>query len=242
MQGTTSTFAGTTTAGYTEGPRASALFSSPQGVVADAAGNLYIADSFNNAIRKISTTGTVTTLAGNAAAGFVNGTGAAASFYSPQYIAIDAAGNLYVTDVGNNAIRKVTAAGVVTTLAGGNGTGYADGSGATVKFYNPAGLGVDASGNVYVADRGNNIIRKITSAGVTSTLAGNRAGAYGDSQGVYAYFNNPTGIAVDATGNVYVADQGNNAIRMIIADGTVTTYIGGPTAQPSQMRLTCRLV
>jgi streptogramin lyase len=230
----TSTYAGLSAGGYAEGAKASALFSSPQGVVADAAGNLYVADSFNNAIRKISTTGIVTTLAGGATAGFTNGTGAAASFYSPQYIAIDASGNLYVTDIGNNAIRKVTPAGVVTTLAGGNNASYDNGAGtSTLVRFLPTGLAVDAAGNVYVAEKSNNLIRKITPAGAVSTLAGTGVRGIGDAVGILAYFSSPTGIAVDAQGIVYVADTGNNAIRQITADGTVTTYIGNPTAQPN---------
>ncbi|QKJ32793.1 hypothetical protein HQ865_24555 [Mucilaginibacter mali] len=229
IAGTASTYAGSGTAAYTEGPLKTASFNSPQGVVADAAGNIYVADAFNNAIRKISTTGTVSTLAGSATPGNANGTGAAASFYSPQYIAIDGSGNLYVSDVGNNAIRKITSAGVVSTLAGGAYVGFADGTGATARFNSPAGLVADASGNIYVADRGNSAIRKITPAGVVTTFAGTNVASYSDGLTTSARFNNPCGITIDAAGVLYVADLSNNAIRQIATDGTVTTIAGNPT-------------
>jgi len=241
IAGTTSTYAGNGTTGLADGtPATSASFNSPQAVVADAAGNLYVADTFNNLIRKVSASGAVTTLAGAPAAGFVNGTGTAARFYSPQAIAIDASGNLYVSDVGNNAIRKITQGGVVTTLAGGStvttgsNAGYADGSGTIVRFYNPAGLVCDAAGNVFVAERGNHTIRKITPAGVTSTYAGLNTPGFVDYPGYQARFNTPTGLAIDASGNLYVADAGNNVIRKIYAaDTSVITLAGDPTLNPT---------
>lgn len=231
ITGTASTYAGTGTAGADNGTLATATFSSPQGVAFDAStGSLYVADSFNNLIRKISSTGNVSVFAGSTAAGFTNGTGTAAQFYSPQYLATDAAGNVYVTDVGNNAIRKITPAGVVSTLAGSGSIGYADGTGATVRFYNPAGLTVDAIGNVYLADRGNHTIRKITAAGVVSTYLtyGYKTPGFGDGS-TAPRFTNPTSVAIDSKNNLYVADQGNNAIRIISSDGVVNTLVGNFT-------------
>jgi len=225
------TYAGNHTAGLVNGPLTTAQFSNPQAIAIDAQDNLYIADAFNNVIRKISG-GVVSTFAGSGIAGYTNATGADAQFYSPQGIAVDAQGNVYVADFGNNAIRKITPAGVVTTLAGGNGVGYADGSGASVKFYNPSGLAVDAQGNVFVADKGNNLIRKITAVGVTSTFSGVTTPGYINAINTLAEFNNPTGVAIDGSGNLYVADLGNSAIRKITSDGTVSSVVGNPTATP----------
>lgn len=228
---TVTTFAGNTTSGFVNGPLTSAQFSSPQAVATDAQGNLYIADSFNNAIRKISG-GLVTTLAGSGTAGYTDATGTAAQFYSPQGLTVDTQGNVYVSDFGNNAIRKITPDGVVTTLAGGNGAGYADGSGSAVKFHNPTGLAVDAQGNVYVADKGNNVIRKITPAGITTTFTGITTPGYVNATSTLSRFNNPTGVVLDGAGNLYVADLGNSAIRKVAADGSVTSVVGNPTATP----------
>lgn len=233
----TSTFAGSGTAGFVNSATAkSAQFSNPQGIAVDGQGNMYVADAFNNAIRKISSTGVVTTLAGNATPGYVNATGTAAQFYSPQAIAVDVSGNVYVADVGNNVIRKITAAGVVTTLAGSGTPGYADATGTAAKFNNPTGVAVDASGNVYVADRDNHVIRKITSAGVVTTYAGNHIAGFLDgvastsTSTTLVEFKNPAGVAVDAQGVVYVADLGNNALRQIAVDGTVSTLAGDPVS------------
>jgi sugar lactone lactonase YvrE len=227
---TTTTYAGTSAAGYTEGPIKTAVFNGPQGIAIDAAGNMYIADSYNNAIRKIAAaTGVVSTLAGGTL-GYAEGTGAAARFYNPQYVAVDATGNVYVSDVGNNAIRKITAAGVVTTLAGGAGSGYTDATGAIAKFNNPAGLAVDAAGNVYVADRSNSVLRKITAAGVVTSYSGVRPASYSDGTNAETRFNNPTGLTIDGSGNLYVADLGNNAIRKVTTDGSTTTIVGDNTA------------
>lgn len=205
----------------------SANFSAPDDVAVDAAGNIYVADYGNNLIRKISPAGAVTILAGNGTAGAVNGTGTAASFNGPSGVAVDAAGNVYVADAGNNVIRKVTSAGVVTTFAGT--IAVADTSNTVTtepSFLGPSGVAVDASGNVYVADAGDNQIRKVNSAGVITTLAGNGNSGADDGNDTTATFNNPTGVALDASGNVYVADLLNNRIRKVTPAGVVSTLAG----------------
>lgn len=208
------TLAGSGTWGSANGTGAAASFDWPGGVAVDAAGNVYVADSYNNLIRKITPAGVVSTFAGSGQAGSTNGTGTAASFSSPWGIAIDTAGNLYVADYGGNKIRKITSAGVVSTLAGTGSSGQTDGAGTTATFSSPAGVAVDATGNVYVADSLNSRIRKITSAGVVSTLGGTTT------------FSVPYGVAVDTAGNVYVADTGNCDIRKITPTGVVSTLAG----------------
>src|SRR5688500_16983903 len=154
-----------------------------------------------------------TTLAGATSSGPVDGTGNAARFFTPQGVAVDAAGNVYVADTNNHTIRKITFFGIVTTLAGTAGSsGTTNGTGAAARFNLPRGVAVDTAGNVYVADTSNSAIRKITSAGVVTTLAGGTAGSV-DGTGAAARFLSPNGLAVDATGNVYVADTANHAIR-----------------------------
>ena len=158
---------------------------------------------------------TFTTLAGQASIGSADGTGSAARFYYPAGVATDSSGNVYVADRSNSTIRKITPAGVVTTLAGLAGyQGSADGTGSAARFYYPFGVATDSSGNVYVADTDNHTIREITPAGVVTTLAG-LAGSYGsaDGAGSAARFHYPYGGATDSSGNVYVADSGNNTIR-----------------------------
>src|SRR5208282_6017009 len=168
-------------------------------------GNVYVADYLSDAIRKVTAAGVVTTLAGGHE-GSKDGTGSAAQFNGPQGVALDSEGNIYVADRVNNTIRKVTSAGMVTTLAGQAGiTGSANGAGTNASFSRPAGVAVDSEGNVYVADQYNSIIRKVTSAGVVTTLAGlaGRTGSV-NGKGSNARFSEPNSVAVDGAGNVYV--------------------------------------
>ncbi|GAA3973378.1 NHL repeat-containing protein [Mucilaginibacter dorajii] len=228
--GTVSTFAGSAAAGFDDATGAAATFYSPQGITIDASGNFYIADALNSAIRKMTSAAAVTTITGNGTIGYVDGSLADARFYAPQALVTDATGNIYVADFSNNMIRKITPGGVVSTLAGSGTAGYDDGTGANASFNNPRGLVFGADGNLYVADRGNNLIRKVTTAGVVTTFAGNRAAAQVDNlTGTSASFNKPSGIAVDASGNLYVADSFNYSIRKITAAGVVTTYFGKST-------------
>jgi sugar lactone lactonase YvrE len=206
-----------------------ATFNSPYAIAIDAAKNLYVSDTVNNTIRKITPARVVTTLAGTAGLlGTTDGTGAAARFNFPVGLGVDAAGNVYVADSKNLTIRKITPAGVVTTLAGAPlQLGATDGPGASARFFLPYGIAVDAAGNVYVAEGGNHTIRKITPDGTVSTLAGSAMQAgFTDGAGGAARFNIPFGLATDAAGNIYVADSGNNAIRRVTPAGVVTTVAG----------------
>jgi sugar lactone lactonase YvrE len=221
-----STFAGSTVKGDTNGTITTARFDCLYDITRDRHGNFYVSEAGNRRIRKIATTGEVTTLAGSTA-GHVNGTGTAAKFLSPSHIAIDSAGTMYVNDSNNYRIRKITANGAVTDFAGST-VGYANGAGAAAKFNYPSGIAVDSTGNIYVSDSGNHRIRKITSAGVVATLAGSGVAGYTDNTGRAAKFNYPRGITVDSTGNIYVAD--NNRIRKITPQGVVTTLAGSGVA------------
>jgi sugar lactone lactonase YvrE len=189
----------------------------PSGIAVDCFGNLYIADTGNNSIRKMAADGSVSVLAGAGAIGATDGRGAGARFNSPFGIAVDLDGNVYVTDQGNSTVRKITPDGTVTTFAGAAGAaGSADGIAGAARFSYPTGLAADEAGNLYVADRNNSTIRKIDSAGKVSTLAG-VAGNDGSTDGMTgaALFSFPTGLAVDTAGVVYVADTSANTIRII---------------------------
>jgi sugar lactone lactonase YvrE len=161
--------------------------------------------------------------------GSADGPGSAARFDYPTGVAVDSAGNVYVADQGNDTIRKVTAAGFVTTLAGTAGINDSvDGTGAAARFGLPTGIAIDTAGNLYVADYFYNTIRKVTAAGVATTLAGTATVIDGsaDGTGAAARFRFPTGVAVDSAGNVYVADQANDTIRKVTPSGTTTTVAG----------------
>jgi hypothetical protein len=216
-------------AGSTDGTGSAARFNYPYGVAVDTEGNVFVADYANHTIRKVTSAGVVTTLAGTAgSSGTTNATGSAARFNNPFGVAVDTAGNIFVGDSANHSIRKVTSAGVVTTLAGTSGSlGSTDGTGSAARFYYPIGVSVDTAGNVFVADYANQTIRKVTSAGVVTTLAGTaRAIGAIDATGSAARFNYPYGVAVDTAGNVFVGDRGNHTIRKVTSAGVVTTLAG----------------
>jgi sugar lactone lactonase YvrE len=269
-----STLAGSGTDGAQDGTGTAATFFGAGAVAVDASGNLYVADTRNHKIRKVTPDGTVGTLAGSGLSGFADGTGSAASFNSPNGIAVDSSGNVYVADTNNHRIRKITPAGVVSTFAGSGSPGFAEGTGTAARFNSPWGIAIDDSGTLYVADSSNNRIRTISPAaevgtlaeagdgtsfnypygiavdtagnvyvadgfthkismidynGNVSTLAGSGSQGAVDAIGVEASFKNPSGLAVDSGGNIYVADKGNFKIRRIDANGNVTTYAGTGT-------------
>jgi len=206
----------------------------PTSVAVDSNGNVIVTDSINNRIYKVTSDGVVTTLAGSGSGAFADGVGAGASFKYPSGVAVDSSGNIIVADTGSHRIRKISlptgktswndvqittsdsnSGGVVTTLAGSGSGGFADGTGAGASFRSPAGVAVDSSGNVFVADAGNNRIRKVTPGGVVTTLAGSGSLAFADGTGAGASFNYPWGVAVDSNNNIIVADNFNHRIRKI---------------------------
>jgi serine/threonine protein kinase, bacterial len=223
------TLAGSGAVGSADGVGSSATFYYPTGVAVDPSGNIYVADLGGNTIREVTSGGVVTTVAGDGGSGSTNGTASTATFRSPAGVAIDKSGNLYITDASNNQIRMVTPGAVVSTFAGSGPQGSADATGTAASFYYPYGIAIDASGNLYVADARNNKIRKITPAGVVSTLAGSGTVGFADGPGTAASFSYPAGIAVDSTGNLYIADVGNNEIRKVTPAGVVTTVAGSTT-------------
>ncbi len=224
--GVVSTLAGSGSVGSANGTGTAASFNGPIGVAVDGSGNVYVGDSANNLIRKITPGGVVTTFAGSGSGGAANGTGTAASFSGPADLAIDGSGNIYETDQVGNLIRKITSAGVVSTLAGSGSAGSANGTGTAASFSQPYAVAVDASGNVYIGDIHNNQIRKISAGGVVTTLAGSGASGSADGTGTAASFNGPYGLAIDVAGNVYVGDYGNNLVRKITSWGVVNTLAG----------------
>ncbi|HEY6330939.1 MAG TPA: NHL repeat-containing protein [Blastocatellia bacterium] len=199
--------------GYRDGPADQAQFDSPVGVAVDGSGNIYVADTYNDRIRKISTDGQVTTVAGSGTPGSDDGVGAAASFDTPCGIVVDPAGNLFVADTGNDAIRKIAPDSVVTVFTGGN-HGRHDGKGTDAAFENPCGIVLTHDGFFFVTDESSGLIREVSPEGDVSTVAGGGSG-FRDETGDRARFNAPSGIAVDHEGNLYIADRDNYLIRKI---------------------------
>jgi len=223
---TTQAFVGNGSAGSSDGYGTSAYFSNPLNTAVDAQGNIYVADAGNHRIRKITPDGSVSTLAGSGMPGYADGTGVLASFQHPSALAIDATGNIFVSDQQNHRIRKITPGGIVTTFAGSGSIGSANGTGTAASFQYPIGLAFTSSGDLLVCDAWNNKIRKITTTGVVTTYAGTGVAGSSNATDVSATFNRPSGIAVDlASGKVYIADRNNHMIRRIWG-GTVTTFAG----------------
>ena len=219
------------TSGSSNGPATTALFSDPAAVVADAAGDLFIADSQNHVIRRITTNGLVSTFAGQAGTpGSNDGNGSQAQFDTPSGIGIAPNGDVYVSDTGNHVIRRITRAGSVATIAGTPGqSGFTDAVGTAARFNSPLGLAVAVDGTIFVADAGNHLIRAITSNGTVTTLAGSPE-TWGTQDGVGsgARFNGPVGLVFDDQGNLFVSDSNNHTIRRITRSGVVTTWAGAP--------------
>jgi uncharacterized protein (TIGR03437 family) len=233
------------------GPATSAVLSQPAGVAVDASGNLYVAE-FSNRVRKVSAAGTIMTIAGNgynsySASGGYSGDGGPASsaqLNEPWGAVADASGNLYIADYGNNRVRKVSTAGMITTVAGTDSLGYlagaysGDGGPAiSAQLSGPSGLALDASGNLYVADRSNYRVRKISTSGIISTVAGDgpsgSPGALGDGgPATSASLNQPSGVALDSNGNIFIADSSNARVRKVSMSGIITTVAGGGSVDP----------
>jgi len=233
--GIVTTFAGSAAnKSYQDGTGTAAAFDSPVGISLDALGNLFVADSKNDVIRKITAAGLVTTFSGTA--GSVGSTDSPPRFDSPSGLAVNFSTSiLYVGDSNNNTIRKITPFGVVTTLAGlVSATGSADGTGSVARFNLPEGEATDIAGNVYIADTASSTIRKMTPGGTVTTIAG-QAGVQGltDGTGTGSLFNQPEALTVDTAGNIYVADTGNAAIRKITPIGIVTTVTTSASTTPA---------
>jgi len=196
----------------------SSSFNRPQGLAIDTQDTLYIADTNNHCIRKISAQGVVTTFSGSGSPGMINNpAGAISMFNFPMGVAVDSAGTVYVADTGNHTIRKITPAGAVTTFAGSMGVGSQDGIGQAASFNTPCGIAVDSLGNVYVADTGNHSIRKITSTGTVTTVAGlSGTSGFIDATGSCARFNSPMSITIDSNGALYVCERMNHTVRKIV--------------------------
>ena len=224
--GNVTTLAGSGVAGSSDGIGTGASFNMPWRVSTAADGIVYVTDSYNQRIRKVSGNGIVTSLSGSGSIGSADGSATAAAFYYPFGLAIGLDGYVYVADNSNQLIRKVAPDGSVARFAGSGSAGSSNGIGSAASFHSPYGVAIDAQGYVYIADTLNQCIRKISPSGVVSTLAGIGTRGSVDGSPAVASFSDPQGVAVDARGNVYVADTGNNSIRKISPSGTVTSIAG----------------
>ncbi|MBB3054652.1 NHL repeat-containing protein [Mucilaginibacter gotjawali] len=224
--GVVSTLAGSGSQGSADGKGVAASFFFPAALTVDAHGVVYVADTHNSLIRKITPDGIVTTLAGRPDAVTKDHPEALVRFDNPYGIAVDRNGNVFVSDWDKDQVKKVSPDGKVSVYAGTGDRGLKDGPAGNASFYLPEGIALDQKGNLYVADTYNNLIRKISPDGIVSTLAGKTKRGSANGKGAAASFSHPDGIAVDKKGNVYVADVGNNKIRKITPDGMVSDYAG----------------
>ena len=231
------TVGGNGTAGFTGdgGAATAAEMYQPTGVALDGSGNMYIVDMYNYRVRKISSAGVITTVAGNGTYGYSGdgGPATAAELYLPVAVTLDHSGNLYIADEGNNRIRKVTPSGIISTVAGTGTAGYSgDGGAATAAAINsPWAVAVDSTGNMIIADRANNRLRRVNTSGIITTIAGNgTAGFAADgSVATSSMICTPEGVVLDASGNIYFSDHGNNRIRKITSSGLLYTLAGNGT-------------
>jgi sugar lactone lactonase YvrE len=234
VAGTISTFAGTTSNGFSGdgGPASMATMSGPTSVTADPAGNLYIADAGNNRIRKVSTTGIITTIAGNDTSGYAGdgGPATAAKFYKPMGISADISGNLFIADSGNNVVRKIDGAGIITTYAGNGTPGYTGDGGPAISasLSGPVGVTWDHWGNLYITEAGNHVVRKVSVTGIITTFAGTGTAGFGGdgAAATAAQLSSPNSVTFDTSGNVYISDEQNHRIRKVTNDGIIHTIAG----------------
>lgn len=235
LSGIITTVAGVGGAGFSGdgGPAVEAALFCPSGVVVDNSGNLFISDQYNQRIRKVSASGVITTIAGTGTAGFSGdgGSATAANLNRPLGLAVDATDSIYFADNANNRVRKIDSSGVISTVAGNGSAGnyYADGGNAVqANLYSPTAVTVDTNGNLYIAVVSNHRVHKVNTFGVISTLAGNGVGGYGGDNGTAtaAMLLFPSGVQVDGSGNVYIADMGNHRVRKVNASGVISTIAG----------------
>ncbi|OQX74092.1 MAG: hypothetical protein B6D61_11905 [Bacteroidetes bacterium 4484_249] len=238
IEGEVSTFAGTGTAGYLDGPADEAKFNQPINICFDDSGNMYVSDFLNQRIRKISSDMTVTTIAGSGIAGLQNGQANEARFNYPRGICVDDTGNIYIGDSWNHRVRKISTNGIVSTWAGGGTTigvqsvgDYVDAADTAARFYTPCELSIDQFNNIFVADAYNHRIRKIDPARMVTTVAGSgepgpNGGGFQNGIASEAMFKVPTACHVSLTGSIYVGDGENQRVRKITTDGMVTTLAG----------------
>jgi hypothetical protein len=235
--GTISTFAGTGAAGFSGdgGPASAAVFNKPDGIYLDTFGNFYVTENYNNRVRKIDAiTGIITTVCGNGGGGYSGdgGQATAATLETPCAAAVDKAGNIYIPDYGNQRIRKVTAAtGIISTIAGTGVLGYSGDGGqatnATLSY--PTNIALDTLGNIYFAEFGNNVVRRVdVTSGIITTVAGTGANGYSGDGGpaTAATFNQPNGVFVTRNGTLYISDYANNVIRTVLPSGVIFTIAG----------------